>query len=235
VAVSITIFIRSDIFAHVQPLAGEQDKLPIRRIMWTDRDLLLKVIDQRLVHAAGRFTAEDIWQNLFPEQVAGIRTREWIILHSMPRPRDVIYFVKEAVAAAVNRGHEAVTEEDLLDAREKYSQYVFRSVLAEDSPQKGKLEAVLYEFAGAPKTMLVSEVHSRIERARVAGADIDFYIDLLCDINFIGIETKDGFRFSSDENERRTMREVSGRRAAEAGREEAYAIQAAFYQVLQIE
>ncbi|MDP2675259.1 MAG: hypothetical protein Q8Q00_10175 [Dehalococcoidia bacterium] len=235
VPVSITVFVRSDIFAHVQPLAVEQDKLPIRRIMWDDKELLIKVINQRLVHAAGNFTAEVIWQKLFPQEVTGIPTKDWILLHSMPRPRDIIYFVKGAIAVAVNRGHEVVTEEDLLYARQKYSQYVLSSVLAEDSPRKRKLEAVLLEFAGAPRTMSATDVTSRIERAEVLGSDIDFYIDLLCDINFIAIETKDGFRFSSDENERRLMREVSARRAADAGREEAYAIQPAFYQALQIE
>jgi hypothetical protein len=235
VPVSITIFIRSDIFAHVQPLAIEQDKLPIRRISWADPELLMKVINQRLQHGAENFGAERIWQDLFPREVAGMRTQEWIVSNCMPRPRDMIYFVKEAIAAAVNRGHEAVTPEDLLDARGKYSQFVFKSVLAEDSPRKRKLEGVLYEFAGAPRRLTAIDVRARIERAGVTNSDIDFYVDLLCDISFLSIETRSGFTFASDEDERRMLREVSGRLAKEAGREEAYEIQSAFYQALQIE
>jgi hypothetical protein len=234
VTVSITIFIRSDIFAHVQPLAVEQDKLPIRRISWGDEELL-KVIDQRLEHAAGNFSPERIWTDLFPAEVTGIPTREWIITHSMPRPRDVIYFVKEAIAIAVNRGHEVVTPEDLLDGRNRYSQFVFVSVLAEDSPRKQKLEAILYEFAGAPRIVGSADVRARIEKAGVSDGDIEFYVDLLCDITFMGVQTRSGFTFASNEIERRMLREVSARLAHEAGREEAYEIQPAFYQALQIE
>ncbi len=236
VDVSIIIFLRSDIYAHVQPLTVEQDKLPLSRIVWDDNELLIKVIDERLEHAAKHFPADTIWQRLFPQEVVGMPTQDWIIYHSLPRPRDIIYFVKAAIAVAVNRGHLVVNQDDLLDAREKYSRYVFASVLAEDSPQKRKLEAVLYEFAGAPKTMAASDVTSRIKEAGVDESDIGFYIDLLCDINFIGIQTRAGFKFSSDENERRMLREVSEKLAAQSGQgEEAYEINPAFYQALQIE
>ncbi|MCL5961218.1 MAG: hypothetical protein M1358_18245, partial [Chloroflexi bacterium] len=151
VNVSITIFIRSDIFIHVQMRAPERDKLPIRRIEWTDKNLLLRVLDERLEHAApARFDALAIWQQLFPEQVAGLPTRAFITSNTLPRPRDVIYLVKEAIARAMNQGRKQVAPEDFLEARQRYSQFVFGSILAEDDPRRGKLEAVLYEFAGAP-------------------------------------------------------------------------------------
>ncbi len=236
VAISIIVFLRSDIYAHVQPLTVEQDKLPLRRIVWDDKELLIKVIDERLEHAAKHFPADTIWQRLFPQEVVGMPTQDWIIYHSLPRPRDIIYFVKAAIAVALNRGHLVVTQDDFLDAREKYSRFVFTSVLAEDSPQKRKLEAVLYEFAGAPRSMAASDLTSRIEKAGVDESDIGFYIDLLCDINFIGIQTTAGFKFSSDEDERRSLRKVSEKLAAQSGQgEEAYEINPAFYQVLQIE
>ncbi|HUF53678.1 MAG TPA: hypothetical protein VMR52_07890, partial [Dehalococcoidia bacterium] len=232
---SVTIFIRSDIFSHIQPLTVEQDKLPIRRIAWDDKELLMKVIDERFEHAAEKFSADKIWQALFPAEVTGIPTKDWIALHTMHRPRDIIYFLKEAIAMGVNRDHKAVTEDDLIDAREKYSQYVFSSVLSEDSPHKGKLEAVLYEFAGAPRVLEAEDVVSRIRDAGVHGADLEFYIDLLCDINFLGIETTSGFKLAADESERRTLRNVAAKLAERSGAGEKYEINPPFYQVLQVE
>ncbi|MBI2303646.1 MAG: hypothetical protein HYU86_02730 [Chloroflexi bacterium] len=237
VNVSVTMFIRSDIFVYVKMLAPEQDKLPIQRIVWHDEYLLLKVLDERLKHAVPkRFDARDIWQQLFPEEVVGLPTREFIVRNTLHRPRDVIYLVREAMARAVNQGRQVVTPEDFLNARQKYSQYVFNSILAEDDPRRGKLEAVLYEFAGAPREMSRSQVASRIKRSGVDESDVDFYLNLLCDVNFLGIQTTSGFSFASDEDDRRTLRSVAGTLAVEKGwGEESYSVNAAFHQVLQID
>ena len=148
----------------------------------------------------------------------------------------MIFVVKEAVAVAVNRGHEVVTEEDMLVAREKYSRYVFGSVLAEDDPQRKKMEEVLYEFAGASKVVPESEVRRRIEKAGVKGDDIDFYLQLLCDVNFIGVRTAGGYAFAEDEKERRMLLAVAARLSAEREwGEVSFEVNAAFYQALQIE
>ena len=72
--------------------------------------------------------------------------KEFIFRTTLPRPRDVIYIVKTAINYAINRQHNSVCPEDLVDAREQYSEFVFRSVLAEDDPQRNKLRGILYEF-----------------------------------------------------------------------------------------
>ena len=235
--VSLTIFLRSDIFAHVQPLTSEQDKWPLYRVTWNDKAALLRVLDERLKHGAPtRFDAEDIWEGLFAHEVAGWPTRDFILVNTLARPRDVIYLLREAIAKAINRGHPTVTAEDLLDAREEYSRYVFSSILKEDDPERQKLEDVLYEFAGAPKRVTARDVASRITKAGVSDADVDFYINLLCDVNFLAIQTASGFKLSSDEHEREMLRSVAKKLPAERHEgEEAYEINAAFYQALQIE
>jgi hypothetical protein len=237
VNVSVTILLRSDIFALIQPLASEQDKFPLQRIYWDDPELLARVLDQRIVHAMPpEFTASAIWSHLFPSEVVGLPIRDFITRSVLPRPRDIIYLVGSAVDGAVNRGHQAVTPDDLLNARIRYSEFVFRSILAEDDPRKGKLESVLLEFAGAPKTVRLSDVRSRIQRAGVSESDIDFYIDLLCDVSFLGIQTTQGFSYALHESERRLMREVASRLATELGwGEESYQVNAAFYHILQID
>jgi hypothetical protein len=49
VAISLSLFIRSDIFSAVSSLAREPDKLPVRRIRWPDDASLLDVVEQRYV------------------------------------------------------------------------------------------------------------------------------------------------------------------------------------------
>jgi hypothetical protein len=237
VNMSLVIFLRSDIFAHIHPLAAEQDKLPLHRIVWNDNESLLRVLDQRLASALPTDAElSDLWQQLFPEHVVGLPTRQFITSNTLARPRDLIFFVKQAIAAAINRGHSAVTADDFLDARRNYSEFVFRSLLAEDDPEKRKLEAVLYEFAGAPRTMRESEVKATIARAGVEQLDIDFYLNLLCDVNFLGIETPQGYRFPAHEGEREMLRTVAATIAANRKRRDhSYQINAAFHQVLGID
>ena len=233
---SVTVFLRSDIFSLIQPRAAQQDKLSVERIYWDD-NLLLKLVNERFRFAsADGFDAKDVWDQLMPREVLGVSAPEFVSRSVLPRPRDIIYLVRSAIASAVNRGDQAVAAKDLVEARERYSEFVFKSVLDEDDPSKGKLEQVLFEFAGAPRTVGLNDVKVRLARAEVVPSDEEFYIDLLCDISFLGVEVWDeGFRYPRDEGERRMLREVARRVCAENNlREETYEINAAFHQVLQI-
>jgi len=238
VRITLTILLRSDIFSHLEPLATERDKWPLQRIGWNDPALLLRVIDERLEHGGiSKVSAEDVWENLFESTVVGVPVRDFIIRYTLPRPRDVIYLVKEAVAVAVNRGHARVEAADLLTARESYSRYVFGSVLAEDDPQKQHMEAVLFEFAGAGAFLSEVDVRTRVLSAGVAERDADFYVNLLCDVSFLGIRTAQGYVFAQDENQRHMLLEV-GRRLTTPegwGDDLLFQVNAAFHLALQIE
>ena len=232
----ITVLLRSDIFAFIQHLVPEQDKLPIVRVTWDDRELLLRMLEERMLHGAPRQRiAADIWAELFPAEVVGVTCPEFMLRTVLPRPRDLIHLIKAAVSSAINRGREKVSQDDFLAAREQYSQYAFHSILKEDDPDKAKLEEVLYEFAGATAELNRGEIESRFTSAGVESKDVDFYLDLLCDISFLGIETATGFRYSGDEEERRTLRNIAKVLAAKDDRNEEFAINPTFYQVLQIE
>ena len=232
----VTLLLRSDIFAFLQHLIPEQDKLPIVRVTWDNQELLLRVLEERMLHGAPRQrTAADIWKELFPANVVGVTSPEFILRTVLPRPRDLIHLLKAAVSRAIDRGSGSVSQDDLLAARRQYSQYAFDSILKEDDPQRGKLEEVLYEFAGADADLKLEEIESLFASAGVEGSDVEFYLNLLCDISFLGIETNTGFQYSSHEEERRTWRNIAKALAARSDRTESFAINPAFYQVLQIE
>ena len=232
----ITVLLRSDIFAFIQHLIPEQDKLPIARVTWNDKDLLLRVLEERMLYGAPKQrTAADIWTELFPAEVVGLTCPEFMLDTVLPRPRDLIHLLKATVSSAINRGGAKVSQEDFLAAREQYSQYAFHSILKEDDPGKGKLEAVLYEFAGATAKLKREDIESRFALAGVEGEDVDFYLDLLCDVSFLGIKTVTGFRYSGDEEERRTLRNIGEVLAARDGESEEFAVNPTFYQVLQID
>ncbi len=234
--VLLTVFLRSDIFAFIQPTAPEQDKLPVQRIIWDDPEVLKRLIDHRLEFGSQATTdASDIWRQLFPKEVVGIDAWDFVMNTVLPRPRDVVYLMREAIDGAINRGHYAVTEQDFLDARDKYSEYAFRSVQAEDNPHKGMLESIMYEFAGCPKEITRSQIDARFGSAGVNSEDFDFYIDLLCDVNFLAIPTRSGYQYAKHEADRQVRRRVAAQVAKNKNQEESYQVSSAFWQVLQIE
>ena len=234
--VHLTIFLRSDIFALIQPTAPEQDKLPIQRIVWDDPEVLRRLIDQRIEFGGARtYDAQKVWDQFFPSDVMGSTAWEFVINTTLPRPRDIIYMIREAIDGAINRGHKTVTKEDMLDAREKYSEYVFRSIQAEDDPRKGMLQPIMYEFAGIPRYLTRSQIASRFNEAGVDPQYHEFYIDLLCDVNFLAIASNQGYEYAKHEADRTIKRNMAERLATDRLRGETYQVSSAFWQVLQVE
>ena len=236
VNLNLTVFLRSDIFAFIHPTAPEQDKLPIQRITWDEPSVLKRLIDARLEFGvSGSDNAADIWGRLFALEVAGIPAWDFVMNSVLPRPRDVVYLVREAVDGAINRGHSTVEQQDFIDAREKYSWYAFKSILAEDNPRKMKLEAIVYQFAGSPQIVTRSEIAKRLNAADVTPEDHEFYIDLLCDVDFLALRAGDGYRYAIHESDREIRRGVAKQIAEQRGLSESYQVSAAFWQVLQTE
>ena len=232
----VTVVLRSDIFAFIQHLIPEQDKLPIVRINWNDKDLLLRVLEERMLFRAPMTKKiTDVWSDVFSHDVVGVTAKEFILRTALPRPRDIIHLVKSAVSSAINRGHEKVLPDDLLSARGQYSQYAFDSILKEDDPTKGKLESILYQFAGPEREIDRNRIEDIYSTSGVDECDIEFYLDLLCDISFLGIETRQGYRYSINEEDRRSLRNVAKVMAGREDRYERFEINPAFYQVLQID
>ncbi len=133
--VRMTIFIRSDIYAAVFAHARESDKLPIRKIEWEDSELLIRVIEQRILTSDPSINSAGIWQKYFVETVNGIATKDFLVQSVFPRPRDLIYLVRASLQNAVNRGHTKIEEKDVLTGIEQYSGFAFASLMAEGAPQ----------------------------------------------------------------------------------------------------
>jgi hypothetical protein len=74
--VTMTIFIRSDIYAAILSHARESDKLPIRKIEWNDPELLGRVIEKRImISDPGILDNTEVWNKYFVDQVCGVSTK----------------------------------------------------------------------------------------------------------------------------------------------------------------
>lgn len=189
--VTLTVFLRSDIFAFVRDRAREPDKIRVAEIEWRDRDLLARVLEDRFLASRPSGTSpDDLWRNYFVPEIRGLSSRDYLLSRVQPRPRDLVFLANAAVVRASNAKHARIEESDLLEAERNYSQFAYEALLVEGVASRLDLEPVLIEFAGEP-AVLEREQISDILIA--AGADDpEAHLSALRRLGFLGLEVSEG-------------------------------------------
>jgi hypothetical protein len=228
VNVSLAVFLRSDIFNQVRGTAREPDKIGYSRLTWTDRDTLFRVLEERFRHTR-RGRPEDPWAIYFTPRVGSTPTKDYIHMRILPRPRDLIYFVKAAISTAVSRGHTSVEEADIQSADREYSRFAVDTFLVESVGFDVNLDMVLYEFAGCDQVLGEAQVEEILASANVPPEMLSATIDRLLKDSFLGIEVNDGkFEYGFDDDDIR-LKLVRNRRFIErTGAPRRFAVHAAF-------
>jgi len=236
VKLSVIIFLRDDIFSYIMKFARERDKISYTRINWDDPLLLLRIIEERFISNESFAGSGDIWKTYFCPTVGGIETKDFIIQNIIPRPRDIIYVVRTALANAVNHKHKVIEEEDIVDAQNKYSQYALDSLLVENGISLENFENFIYEFIGMPEIVNENEIHSVMKKCLIPLEKEKIILDLLCDRAFIGREVNSEvfkFQYNNDDSKKY---EVMSRKTAESKPDKLkrFKINKAFHSYLEI-
>jgi hypothetical protein len=238
VNLSLTIFLRSDIYAVMIRFARERDKLPIRRMTWEDPELLRRVLQERFVKSGADVVRPDgIWEKYFCPTVRNTPIREYLADAVLPRPRDLIYLVKTALQFAVNRGHMRIEEKDLMAAEEQYSRFALDSLLVESGTRVARLDELVYEFVGGREIVTDKDVTRAMERARIPVGSLKDVTDTLCEITFLGLEVGPGrFAYLYDEDSTTKVQVLARKTAAEyTSGQYRYRINKVFHAYLEIQ
>jgi hypothetical protein len=233
---SLVVFLRSDIFSYIMAMAREVDKLSFSRIDWSDPRLLERIVEERFISSAGGdITPDDVWDRFFAPTVRGMPTRQYIMSRILPRPRDILYLCKASLAYSINHGHSRIEEVDVIAADKDYSEYAFRSLVAETKPVLPLVEELLVEFAGAPQVVSKGEVSRFMSRAAISTQGVNETLDLLTESLFLAPEVEPGrFEFLYDEARKNVLRSL-GRATAQRTGHERYMINVPFHSYLGIE
>jgi hypothetical protein len=234
--VMMTIFIRSDIYAAIVSFAREPDKLPVRKIEWNDPELLIRVIEKRImVSDPTVLDSQDIWSRYFDEKVEGIQTREFLIASVFPRPRDLIYLVRASLQNAVNRGHSYIKENDVLSGLSQYSSFAFDSLMAEGAPQFRMLPDFMVQLFGGPSILTEDDVRTALEDGGLGITHSSFLIGLLQELTFLSYETAPNkFVFGYDGNEKAKLASLATKTAKQVGGRR-YQVHPAFHRYLELQ
>ena len=235
VNVSITIFLRSDIFERVMKNAREPDKISCDKLHWEDPEVLIRIIEERL--SASREIADPghIWEEVFCPTVKNESSRKYILDVVLPRPRDLVYFIKAALSVAINRGHDRIQEEDIIEAEKQYSQFVFEVIQVENGVSLPELETILFEFVGGKTTLEKSEILDIFSKSKISK---DLHNDALLHLitlSFLGVETdRNKFRFCNNINDLNKIIKLSERFISTENFTQKYQIHKAFHAYLEV-
>jgi hypothetical protein len=204
VRLAVSVFLRSDIFSRVVEVAREPDRIPTTRLLWDDRDLLLRVVEDRYRAARrGEVEGSEIWGKFFVPIVDGVATRDYIASRVLPRPRDLLVFCNAAITTAVNRGHSIIEPDDIHVAERSYSLFALEALKVEMTVATERIEEILYEYVGAPSILEEDEAMEPIARIVSEGDGAIRVLDQLRLLGFLGVEVTPGrFSYAEEGSER---------------------------------
>jgi hypothetical protein len=234
VSVSLSVFLRSDIYERVLRVAREPDKIRASRIVWDDRQLLLRVLERRYEAAHPSDHPEDLWARYFVHEVNGTPIKDYILQRILPRPRDAVQFCNAALDAAINARHDRIDADDLEQGGRQYSNFAIDALLVENGLTIPEMEAVLLEFMGAEGVLTAAELGALIQNAGLDGRLADV-IDTLRDRSFLGLEVAaDRFDFSEESIDRRKADVLARKLEEQRGRSARYSVHPAYHPFLDI-
>jgi hypothetical protein len=207
------VFLRNDIHELLVEQTPDRGKAGQIRIDWTDRAKLRQVIFRRLVASTGNANAsfEQLWAQFFVERVAGQDAFEYLVDHCLMRPRFLINIVENAIANAINRGHEHAEEDDCVDAVRQHSLYLIDDFGYEIRDVSGLPKDILYSLVGTTKLLTREEVIERFRKYHVDEGDLDRAFHLMLWYGVLGVAHDGGeehFIYDFDYDMRRLEAEI---------------------------
>jgi hypothetical protein len=196
----LTIFLRSDIFRYILGRAREPDKIEYTNLLKLgDEAVLFRIIEQRFVELSiNEVLPESLWEKYIVKTVEDVPVKNYIYEKLIPRPRDIIYFFRNAHENAVSRGHSFIEEEDVKLAYENYSSWVFTSMMVENGITIDQLKEFLYQLAGEPQVLDKGTLYVAMVEAKLSESEefLDYLIEHLATLSILGKEVgKNQFEF----------------------------------------
>ena len=153
------VFLRNDIYDHLLRETSDRGKDTAISLDWDDEEVFKEIVKQRVRASTGTMEGfSDAWGRICEPVVGTQESFHYITERTLMRPRDLLMFVHGAIGVAINRGHERVTEADLVKAEEAYSEDMLLGTAFELQDISPAMLDVLYAF---------SRCRSRLSRAEV--------------------------------------------------------------------
>jgi hypothetical protein len=207
------VFLRNDIYELLVESTPDRGKTAQVRLDWTDRIKLRQVIYRRLQSGLNdrKASFDDLWKRIATARVGAQDSFEYLLDHSLMRPRFLITIVENAVAHAINRGHTMVSEDDCRDAVRQHANILVDDFGYEIRDVSGISAEILYSLIGATKSLARNEVLDRFTKAGIPKEDLEKAFDLMVWYGVLGISLggREKYIYDFDYNAKRIAAEIA--------------------------
>jgi len=146
------VFLRSDIYDVLQYNDKNKAFQDIEFLRW-DKEKLITLINKRIGFSLGLSDDKNAWNRIFVKEKMRSKTPNvsYLIKRTFLRPRDIISFCRECCDEARRNKRNIITNEDIYNAENLYSERVYREFLDEMCKQHPYVEK-LFSVLRAMKT-----------------------------------------------------------------------------------
>ena len=185
------VFLRNDIYEHLVQETPDKGKDTAITLDWSD-DYLFQEVFRRRVVASGLLTGSfsEVWPNIFEPNVGMRDSFSYVIERTLMRPRDFLTFIHRAIEVAINRGHDRVYQDDLLQAEKWYSEDILRTTAFELKDIYSEEPDFLYVFLGSKISLSKREVLNLLSESALPEDRLEEALDLLVWFGFLGVQTR---------------------------------------------
>jgi hypothetical protein len=179
------VFLRSDIYEHLIRETPDKGKDTAIQLDWEDTEAFEEIVRRRIHSSTGlNLPFRELWPRICDPLIGHQDSFAYFAERTLMRPRDLLQFLNAAIGVAVNRGHNRILSDDIIQAEKSYSRDILEATMFEISDTNIDLEDILYVFHGAPNSMGIDEVRDRLGEF---GMPEDKVIELLVWFGFFGV------------------------------------------------
>lgn len=191
---SSVVFLRNDIYELLVEQTPDRGKSAQVSIDWTDRAKLRQLVFKRLQSNEQKSVTnfDKLWCYYFPASVRGQHAFDYFVDHCLMRPRFLINILENAVANAINRGHEHVEEGDCTDAVSQHANYLLSDFGYEIRDVSEISADVLYGFIGVDGVLTKENVFECFRRSGIDEKALDRALWLMLWYGMIGVRNSMG-------------------------------------------
>ena len=180
------LFLRGDIYEQLVRTTSDRGKYNAVQVDWNDPKQLEFMLRLRVEASVGEAHAHEAW-NAIDTKVDGAGSSvSQMIEYSLRRPRFLIELCERVISTAVNRGHVAVTTDDMDEALRQMSLYLVSDFGYEMRDVTGISEDILYTFIGQPEKLSHGAVVALLSDV-VSSDEIERAIDTLLWYGVLGV------------------------------------------------
>jgi hypothetical protein len=186
------VFLRNDIYEQLLMETSDKGKDTAISLDWDDPELFAEIVRRRVV-CSTELTSLDfrknIWPNLCVTHVGVTDSFDWMLERTLMRPRDLLFFIREAMAVAINRNHKVIQEDDLLHAELGYSEDQLLMLSFELQQSAPELGDIVFAFEGVVPALDAEGLEEILSKAGLDDEARTRATDLLLWYGFIGVHS----------------------------------------------